>query len=72
MRKARDIPINVIDVSARNQMNQAQHVRAAMSGSNAPSKPVDLSSIQVSAATVDDFILFFLQRRRAKQGGTAH
>ncbi|KAF9985228.1 hypothetical protein BGZ65_011397 [Modicella reniformis] len=46
MRKARDIPINVIDVSAKEQMSQAQHVRAAASGSNAPSKPVDPTSIQ--------------------------
>ncbi|KAK3810226.1 MAG: hypothetical protein J3Q66DRAFT_404985 [Benniella sp.] len=30
MRKGRDAPINVIDVSARNQMSQAQHVRTAM------------------------------------------
>ncbi|KAG0330247.1 hypothetical protein BGZ99_007109 [Dissophora globulifera] len=46
MRKARDIPINVIDVSARDQMNQARHMRQAASGSNSQPKPVDLSTIE--------------------------
>ncbi|KAI1314557.1 hypothetical protein EDD11_001986 [Mortierella claussenii] len=46
MRKARDMPINVIDVSARDQMSQAQHVRAAVGASGGNAKPVDLSSIE--------------------------
>ncbi|KAF9282577.1 hypothetical protein BGZ68_005880 [Mortierella alpina] len=46
MRKARDGPINVIDVYAKDQMNHAQQVRQAASASNAQVKPVDLSSIQ--------------------------
>ncbi|KAF9573882.1 hypothetical protein EC968_007840 [Mortierella alpina] len=46
MRKARDGPINVIDVYAKDQMNHAQQVRQAASASNSQVKPVDLSSIQ--------------------------
>ncbi|KAF9092680.1 hypothetical protein BGX29_010346 [Mortierella sp. GBA35] len=33
MRKARDVPINVIDINANDQMGQAQHVRQAMASS---------------------------------------
>ncbi|KAG0280364.1 hypothetical protein BGZ95_010374 [Linnemannia exigua] len=47
MRKARDAPITVIDVHARDQMGQAQQVRQAMSASShSQSKPVDLASIE--------------------------
>ncbi|CAO3566005.1 unnamed protein product [Mortierella alpina] len=46
MRKARDGPINVIDVYAKDQMNHAQQVRQAAMASNSQAKPVDLSSIQ--------------------------
>ncbi|KAF9955888.1 hypothetical protein BGZ72_003300 [Mortierella alpina] len=46
MRKARDGPINVIDVYAKDQMNHAQQVRQAASASNTQMKPVDLGSIQ--------------------------
>ncbi|GJJ69281.1 proline-rich protein PRCC [Entomortierella parvispora] len=45
MRKARDAPIHVIDVFAKDQMSQAQHVRHAMAGSGSQPKPVDLASI---------------------------
>ncbi|KAG0056732.1 hypothetical protein BGZ83_003701 [Gryganskiella cystojenkinii] len=45
MRKARDEPIHVIDVYAKDQMSQAQHARQAMSGSNSQPQPVDLASI---------------------------
>jgi len=38
-------------------MSQAQHVRTAMSGRNAPPKPVDLSSIQVSFSSHPLFLL---------------
>ncbi len=47
MRKARDGPINVIDVYAKDQMNHAQQVRQAANASNSQVKPVDLGSIQV-------------------------
>ncbi|KAF9920272.1 hypothetical protein FBU30_009924 [Linnemannia zychae] len=47
MRKARDEPINVIDVYARDQMGQAQHVRQTMGASSQTQpKPVDLASIE--------------------------
>ncbi|KAF9954191.1 hypothetical protein BGZ70_010639 [Mortierella alpina] len=46
MRKARDGPINVIDVYAKDQMNHAQQVRQAAISSNSQVKPVDLGSIQ--------------------------
>ncbi|KAG0205140.1 hypothetical protein BGX28_003181 [Mortierella sp. GBA30] len=46
MRKARDGPINVIDVYAKDQMSHAQQVRQAAHASNTQAKPVDLSSIQ--------------------------
>ncbi|KAH7052632.1 mitotic checkpoint regulator, MAD2B-interacting-domain-containing protein [Linnemannia elongata] len=47
MRKARDAPINVIDVYAKDQMGQAQQVRATMgTSSQTQPKPVDLASIE--------------------------
>ncbi|KAF8980112.1 hypothetical protein BGZ46_004605 [Entomortierella lignicola] len=46
MRKARDGPINVIDVSARDQISHAQHARLSMAGGADQAKPVDLASIQ--------------------------
>ncbi|KAF9130917.1 hypothetical protein BGW39_002507 [Mortierella sp. 14UC] len=47
MRKARDAPITVIDVHARDQMGQAQQVRQTMSASgHSQPKPVDLASIE--------------------------
>jgi hypothetical protein len=49
MRKARDAPINVIDVYAKDQMGQAQQVRATMgTSSQTQPKPVDLASIEVT------------------------
>ena len=48
MRKARDAPIHVIDVFAKDQMSSAQHVRHAMAGTSSQPKPVDLASISVS------------------------
>ncbi|KAF9300815.1 hypothetical protein BGZ74_007463 [Mortierella antarctica] len=44
-RRARDAPIQVVDVRAADQMSQAQHVRNAMAGSSSQPKPVDLASI---------------------------
>lgn len=46
-RRARDAPIQVVDVRAADQMSQAQHVRNAMAGSSSQPKPVDLASINV-------------------------
>ncbi|KAF9109444.1 hypothetical protein BGX27_007603 [Mortierella sp. AM989] len=46
MRKGRDVPINVIDVSAREQIGNAQHARMAMAASGSQPKPVDLASIE--------------------------
>ncbi|KAF9355223.1 hypothetical protein BGX26_006841 [Mortierella sp. AD094] len=46
MRKAKDVPINVIDVSARDQMRHAQHARLSMAGGGGQAKPVDLASIE--------------------------
>ncbi|KAF9585981.1 hypothetical protein BGW38_010673 [Lunasporangiospora selenospora] len=45
MRKGREGPIQFVDISAKDQMSQAQHVQRAMQGSNSQPKPVDLSSI---------------------------
>ncbi|KAF9917878.1 hypothetical protein BX616_011017 [Lobosporangium transversale] len=46
MRKARDMPINVVDISAKDQMSQAQHVRMAMGANGGQPKPVNLASIE--------------------------
>ncbi|KAF9171727.1 hypothetical protein BGX21_010252 [Mortierella sp. AD011] len=52
MRKAKDVPINIIDVSARDQMRHAQHARLSMTGSGTQAKPVDLGSIEHLKPTV--------------------
>ncbi|KAG0335876.1 hypothetical protein BG000_007151 [Podila horticola] len=44
-RRARDAPIQVVDVRAADQMSQAQHVRNAMAGSSSQPQPIDLASI---------------------------
>ncbi|KAF9179164.1 hypothetical protein BGZ51_007159 [Haplosporangium sp. Z 767] len=46
MRKARDMPINVIDVHAKDQMGHAQQLRQSASANHNQPKPVDLASIQ--------------------------
>lgn len=46
-RRARDAPIQVVDVRAADQMSQAQHVRNAMAGSSSQPQPIDLASINV-------------------------